>query len=194
MNKSYFTRKEQITLSTIELIDELGINGLSIHELAKKENITEGALYRHFKSKNEMIIEAIRYSSRFDINIFNTVNKNSLDAKSSIIYLFTSITEYYENYPEITAINNSYQSLIYEPDIWKEVVILQERRIKFLNSLIEKGQQSGQFTNTINSEDLTDIIAGSFRNLIYKWRIQKYNFPLKNKWLEMLNIIFKSAI
>lgn len=194
MNKSYFTRKEQITLSTIELINELGINGLSIHELAKKENITEGALYRHFKSKNEMIIEAIRYSSRFDINIFNTINKNNLDAKSSIIYLFTSITEYYENYPEITAISNSLQSLIYEPDIWKEVVIFQERRVDFLNSLIEKGQQSGEFTSTIDSEDLTDIISGSFSHLVYKWRIKEYNFPLKNKWLEMLNIIFKSAI
>ena len=189
MKKSYFTRKEQIILSTIELIDELGINNLSIHEIAKKENITEGALYRHFRSKEEIIIESLRYYSHFDINIINTINKNNLGSRASIVSLLTSLSEYYENYPEITAIYCSFESLIYEQNIGEEVRMIIKRRSDFLILLIEKGIQSGAFKEYINSEDLANIISGSFKNLVFKWRIEKYKFSLKVKTLDMLNII-----
>jgi len=189
MNKSYFTRKEQIILSTIELIDELGIDNLSIHEIAKKENITEGALYRHFRSKEEIIIETIKYYSHFDINIINTINKNNLASKSAIIFLLTSFSEYYENYPEITSIYCSFESLIYEENIGKEVLLLINRTSDFLILLIEKGKKVGDFKDCMNSEDLANIISGSFRSLVFKWRVGKYEFPLKAKTLDMLDII-----
>jgi len=194
MKKNYFTRKEQITLSAIELIDELGIDGLSIRELAKKENVTEGALYRHFKSKNDIIIEAIRYYSRFDINIMNTISKNKPDSKSAIIFLIKSLSEYYENYPEITSIFCSFESLIHEPDIESEVLQLESRRLNFLISIIENGKKYGEFNDSINSEDLADIIMGSFRHLVFKWRVEKHKFSLKNKSLDMINLILRSAI
>lgn len=193
MKKKYFTRKEQITLSAIELIDELGIDGLSIRELAKRENVSEGALYRHFKSKNDIVIETIKYYSRFDINIMNTINKNKLDSKSAIIFLINSFSEYYENYPEITAIFCSFESLIYEPDIETEVLQLENRRFNFLISIIEKGKKSGEFNDSVNSEDLAGIIIGSFRYLIFKWRVEKHKFLLKKKSLDMINLILIST-
>lgn len=193
MKKNYFTRKEQITLSAIELIDELGIDGLSIRELAKRENVSEGALYRHFKSKNDIVIETIKYYSRFDINIMNTINRNKLDSKSAIIFLINSFSEYYENYPEITAIFCSFESLIYEPDIETEVLQLENRRFNFLISIIEKGKKSGEFNDSVNSEDLAGIIIGSFRHLIFRWRVEKHKFSLKKKSLDMINLILIST-
>lgn len=194
MKRNYFTRKEQITLSAIELIDELGIDGLSIRELAKKENITEGALYRHFKSKNDIIIESIRYYSHFDINIMNTINQNKLDSKSAVIFFISSLSEYYENYPELTAISCSFESLIYEPDIENEVLQLIYRRSDFLKAIIESGKQSGEFSSCVDSEDLTDIIMGSFGHIVFKWRIEKYKFSLKKKTLDMIDLILRNSI
>lgn len=194
MKKNYFNRKEQIILSAIEIIDELGINGLSIREIAKKQDITEGALYRHFKSKNHIIIEAVRYYAHFDINIMNTIKKNNMDSKSAIIFFLNSISEYYENYPEITAIDCSFESLMYEPDISDEVIQLIEIRVNFLKSIIENGKNTGEFKSCINSEDLSDTIIGLFRYLIFKWRLKKYSFSLKEKTLYIINIILKSAL
>jgi len=189
MKKSYFTRKEQIIISTIELIDELGIDNLSIHEIARKENITEGALYRHFKSKEEIIIETLRYYAHFDSNIVNTITQNGLDSKAAIIFLLSSLSEYYENYPEITAVYCSFESLIYLKNIGEEVLSIMKNRADFLVSQFEKGKQSGEFKEFTNSEDLSNIISGSFRHLVFKWRIEKHNFPLKIKTLDMINII-----
>jgi AcrR family transcriptional regulator len=191
MNKTYLTRKEQIVLSTIELIDKLGIDGLSIRELAKKENITEGAIYKHFKSKNEIIIETIKYFAHFDINIMNTINKNNLDSRSAIIFLLTSYSEYYENYPEITAVSCSFESLLHEPEIENEILLIDYRKLNFLISIINKGKQSGEFNECINSEDFAGIIIGSFRHLVFKWRVEKHVFPLKQRTLDILDLILK---
>lgn len=192
MKINYFSRKEQIILSAIDLIDELGINGLSIRELAKKENITEGAIYRHFKSKDDIIIEAIRYYSHFDINIMNTIEKNKFDAKKGINFFINSFSEYYENYPQITAVYCSFESLIYEPNIKKEVQIIFHRSFSFLKNIIEDGKNNGEFPGNIDSEDLADIIIGSFRNIVFKWRVEKYSFPLKAKALDMVNIVLNA--
>ncbi len=194
MKKSYFTREEQIILSAIDLIDKLGIDGLSIRELAKKENVTEGALYRHFKSKNDIIIEVIKYYSHFDINIINTINKNELNAKHAILFFINSFSEYYENYPEITAVFCSFESLIYDHDIENEILLLINKRSDFLISIIENGKKSMEFNDSVISEDLADIIMGSFQHLIFKWRIEKHKFSLKRKALDMINLILRSAM
>lgn len=194
MNKSYFTRKEQIILSAIEIIDELGIDGLSIRELAKKENITEGALYRHFKSKNDIIIDVITYYSHFDINIMNTIIKNKLDSKSAITFFINSFSEYYENYPEITAVYSSFESLIYQPIVKKTVFEVVNRRFIFLKSIIDEGKTNGEINSCINSESIADIITGTYRQIVLKWRYEKYKFPLKKKSLDLINMILKSVI
>lgn len=194
VKQNIFSREERIILSAVELIDELGIDGLSIRELAKKEKVTEGALYRHFRSKSDIITEVIKYYSRYDLNIMNTINKNKTDAKTSILFFINSFAEYYENYPEITAVFCSFESLIYEPGIESQVIALLDSRRNFLISIIEDGKKSGEFKENLNSEDFTDIILGSFRQLIFKWRIEKQGFSIKKKSTDMIVLILESAV
>ena len=191
MNKSYLSRKEQIILSAIDIIDELGIDGLSIRELAKKENVTEGALYRHFKSKTDIIIEVLKYYSQYDINIINTIKKNKFDSKAGIIFFIKAFLEYYENYPEITSISCSYESLLYEPAIEKEVLQIINRRLNFLITIIEEGKKRGEIKLELESRDIADTILGYFDYMIFMWRVEKYKFSLKEKIINTIDILLK---
>jgi len=60
--------QSNITSRQIEIIDaagkiltKLGICGLTIKNLAKELQFSESAIYRHFKSKNEIIMEMLHY-------------------------------------------------------------------------------------------------------------------------------------
>ena len=48
-------RKEQICASALEIILDGGLETLSMHTLAKRQGVTVGALYRYFRSKQELL-------------------------------------------------------------------------------------------------------------------------------------------
>lgn len=66
MKNEFLTRKEKIIISIVDLINEIGIKELSIKEIAKRENITEAAIYKHFQSKEQMLLEVLKYYSKYD--------------------------------------------------------------------------------------------------------------------------------
>ena len=49
-------RQEEIKSAVLEIISNEGFNKLSTRNLAKKVGITEGAIFRHFKSKRDIIL------------------------------------------------------------------------------------------------------------------------------------------
>ncbi len=48
-------KKEAIERSALELFAEVGIDGASIRMIAERAGVTEGALYRHHKSKDDLV-------------------------------------------------------------------------------------------------------------------------------------------
>lgn len=48
-------RREQIVESALELVGEYGVSSLNINSIAQKVGIVPSALYRHFKSKDEVL-------------------------------------------------------------------------------------------------------------------------------------------
>ena len=61
MKKSVFfqtpeSRKADIITSALRIIDRSGIKALTVARLAQEVGFVESALYRHFKSKRELIL------------------------------------------------------------------------------------------------------------------------------------------
>ncbi len=52
-------RQEEILDATLHLVQERGLGGLTIRRLAEQVGVTEGALYRHFPGKTEIILGLI---------------------------------------------------------------------------------------------------------------------------------------
>lgn len=50
-------KKSEICTVALQIILELGLEGLSMHVLAKRQGVTVGALYRYFESKQLLIAE-----------------------------------------------------------------------------------------------------------------------------------------
>lgn len=54
------TRRAQIVGATITMIAERGLHGWKTAELARRVGISEPTLFRHFKSKREILTAAVR--------------------------------------------------------------------------------------------------------------------------------------
>ena len=56
----YIPTRERILLAALRLFSVKGFRGTTMKDIAREVDITEGAIYRHFKSKEEIIEHLIR--------------------------------------------------------------------------------------------------------------------------------------
>lgn len=168
--KNFISRKDRIILSAIDIINELGIQGLSIKELATRQEVNESALYRHFKSKDEIINGVIEYFSQFDTAIYNSVIQKELNPKDKIIQYIKSYLEYYEGYPAITGILLSYVSLSYDPVIKTKMNEIFGYRLNNIISLIEESQNKNE-AKLFSARELAMILSGYCNKVILEWRM-----------------------
>lgn len=191
MKNLLLNRKEKIILSTIDLINEIGIKELSIKEIAKRENVTEASLYKHFKSKEQILLEVLDYYSKYDIHIINTLNNNQKDEKENILEYFRLYSVYYESYPAVTSIFSSYQVMLYDEKLGAKVRQIINQKVRFMEDLIISGQKNGNISSNIEPENLICILSGSFEKVIVTWRLSNFEFSFKDKALKIINDILK---
>lgn len=185
----FLHRKESVILTAIEIIDELGIQGLSTREIAKRQGISEGTLFRHFHSKNEIILAVLEYFSQYDADIFESVRLKGLQAKAAIIFLVDTYVTYYENYPAITAVIQIYGVLASEPDFAAKMRNIRFGRLHFLRDVIERGQKDGELKASVACSILADIIAGTFLKICMDWRMSGHKFSLREKTLAAIMVV-----
>jgi AcrR family transcriptional regulator len=179
MKKSYIPRRESIVLTAIDIIDELGIHELSTREIARRQEVSDASLYRHFNSKREILLEVLDYYSSYDNYIINTIREREGSARDSIIQFFKSYAEYYENYPAITAVGLSYCVLLYDRVVADKYIQILNTRDNFIIKLIKNGHADGSIDLRYNADTLCHVLQGTFNDITIKWRINKYNFSLK---------------
>ena len=56
--------KEKFLIAAVEELEEHGVSDFSIRRVAQRCDVSCGAPYKHFKNKNELILEVIRYINR----------------------------------------------------------------------------------------------------------------------------------
>lgn len=184
--------KEKLILATIDVINDLGIQGFSTKEVTKRVGLSSGTLFKHFKTKNDLLIAVLDHYSQYDSDIIESIKLKKLSSVDAIMYYANRYAEYYENYPAITAITQSYDILTCDPklkDYIKSIII---NRHDFLKEMIEKAQRKGEISSNIESEMLVDIINGFRREVCLKWRLSKYNFSLKDKIISTLKIVLEA--
>jgi len=183
MIKGFPTRRDNIILAAIDIIGESGIQGLSTKEIAAKQGISESLLYKHFNSLDEVLVAVIEYFSRFDAMIINTVLKRDISCKEKILEYTKSFIELYESYPALAAILLNYETLLHY-DYTRQIVIeIIKKRTDFVTGVVESGQSTGEIESYYTAQELTDIIMGTIRTMIFRWKASGYDYPLKESML-----------
>lgn len=181
--------KEGLILATIEVISERGLQGLTTKEVAKRQGISESTIFKHYKTKNELLFAVLDYFSQFDQAIMESMKDKKLRPLEAIMYFVDSYVTYYSNYPQITAIIHAYEGFLREPELSNRIKSIFNNRIYNVRLLIEEAKSHNEFKVDLDSEYLASIIIGLERVISLKWRINNYNFSLKDHTLSALKMI-----
>jgi AcrR family transcriptional regulator len=185
-------RKEAIILATIEVIDECGIQAVSTKEIAKKQGVSERVIFKYFPTKNDLLVAVLDHFGKYDNAIIQTTEAKKMNPIETIIYFFNSYSTYYENYPAITAITQSYDVLQNNPELRDKVKGIFDIHTSFINQQVVEAKRLQLINPDVDSESLTDTVLGTFMRLCLKWRMHEHNFSLRDRTLSIIEMILKS--
>ena len=184
-------RQIEIVEAALELITKKGIQGMTIKNLSKKIGITEPAIYRHFESKNEILLSVLNNFKEMAVMLSGLMENYDATAIEKITFMFTKMLELFSENPSIV-------SVIFSEEIFKNEEVLKTRIVEILNlhaqtieSIIEKGQQEKNVREDIDKESLALIAMGSFRLLVKRWDLNNHNFNLSTEGNNLIKVLSK---
>ena len=187
MKKPTKERKLQIIDEAINIIHNKGIMALSIRELARKVNITEGAIYKHFKSKDE-IIEGIFLKFQQQGKALYELLDNVGYAKEKLRKFIFFHLEIFDNKPEMVSVMFSNELFDLNEDVKKQHSATVKEKQKLLISIIESGIKSGEFKPT-DPEIISVMIQGYIRLTLTKWKNSSKNIKLEEEGERFCSVI-----
>lgn len=179
MPVSYLSQRENIVLTALEIIDELGLPGLRMREIARRMEISESELKRNFRSKDELLVALVAEFARFDERIVETARVSDMTSSDRIRFLMNSFLEQYENYSELIALLFSEEALRGATEASAELRETIQSRFDFLEEIIAQGQSKGELTGVVKARDLAMMIFGLVNSTTQRWRYGTDSFPLK---------------
>lgn len=171
-------RQLEIIEAAGKILTTSGISGLTIKNLAKEMKFSESAIYRHFTSKEEIIITLLEYLVRnMDKRLSYAISEKQTP-EEKFTTLFQNQFSFFKKNPHFVVAVFS-DGLMEESQRINEIILkIMSVKMKYLMPIIREGQKKNIFTKTVTAEELTHIVMGSFRLQMYKWKIANFQFDI----------------
>jgi TetR/AcrR family transcriptional regulator, fatty acid metabolism regulator protein len=193
MNNNKFTERQiQIIEAATKRIDEHGIQDLTIKTLAADLNLSEAALYRHFKSKNEILLGLLTYFIEEMKGRLDTILSNKDRSPSELLKdLFDSQLKTFVQKPSVVSVIFSESIFQFNKELSSTVSSMMELMQNHIESIVKKGQANGSFSKIVGVSTTTTIIMGGMRITVLKWKLSGHKSDLIKDGNKVLNGILK---
>ena len=173
-------RKDKILISAISLLDSNGVSGITTKNLALDQNITEPALYRQYKGKQDILDSIVDEYVSYDRKILNTIKESNMTGKQAIIFYAKRFSELYQNYSELTTVMFSMDLFQYNQ---KTQLIMKKATQERLDLLTVLFSQLGE---EVDAKELASLLNGIIVSQAYEWRLMNKNYSLEERIMSFI--------
>lgn len=174
--KQLSKRQEEIADAALGIIAQKGIQRLTTKNLSRAVGVTEPALYRHFKSKQELLSAIIRRYGRIITELFDEGGRGDGAALDGIAAIYEALLTVFTERPELSMIVFSDELFRHDPGLSKETLSIVNRMQDRIRRIIRAGIREGGIRSDIPATHLAWMIMGTMRMLISRWRMSGYSF------------------
>lgn len=181
-------RQYEIIEAAGKLLASAGVMGLTTKALAKEMNFSEAAIYRHFSSKEEIILAMLEYLATNMDERLSTVPP-SLAPDERLRDMFAEQFRFFKKNPHFAVAIFS-DGLLAESELINNAIAkIMDVKTRHLGPLLREGQLLGVFTDAIPVDHMMHIVMGSFRLLMFKWRVSNFQTDIKRKGDSMIDSV-----
>lgn len=187
------TRQHQIAAAAREIVTTRGLTSLTINELAERVGVTEAALYKHVRSKDEVLIllvSDIRASLFSAISDALTPELSPLERLEHLLRLHLS---YVKERRGVSFVIISESLRFGEPNVREETRQLVDDYLALVSSIVTEGIRRGEVRHDVDPEAAAVMFFGIVEASVTRWLFDESLHPLAEKGSAMWRL-FRSAI
>lgn len=191
MTETISNRQQEIIAAAGKILTQSGVRGLTIKNLAKEMGFSEAAIYRHFGSKEKIIVAMLEYIANGMDERYTIAMAGEASPVEKFETLFKNQFSFFSHNPHFAVAVFSDGLMEESENINQAIRKIMAVKIKHLKPVIEAGHQLDVFTNTISTGDLIHIVMGSIRLQMYKWRVANFEFDIVEKGNQIIESLLK---
>jgi len=165
--KNTQTRREEALIVAMTIIHKEGIHNLTLRRVAEGLGISEAALFRHFKDKEDLI--DLLASKVFDQYMSGSLKAMKM-SKQAFLAMMAAQFSSFQGAPEAT-------SVLFQEEIFREYPAVKERfdkrrhqRADRIARMVRNAQAKRQVARDVDPEVFALIYMGAMRNAVMEWR------------------------
>lgn len=184
-------RQHEIIETAGRLLMQKGIKGLTTKNLALELKFSESALYRHFKNKEDIIVLLLEYLANNIKERFNVIISAEINNNKKLSSIFESQFKYFSENPHFVVAILSEGLFDESEKINKSILTIVNYKMQLLTDIIENGKKELVFDKNIETAQIVHILMGSFRLMMLKWKISKFELELYTEGTKVMNTTLK---
>lgn len=176
--KTTSKRQQQIIEIAGKLLIDKGIKGLTTKKLAEEIGFSESALYRHFRSKEDVIVFLLQYLEGNMKVRLQAIANNSEEPGIQLQEIFESQFQYFKENPHFVVAVLS-EGLFNESETINQAISkIMHFKIDLLEQIVNNGMQQGKIIPSVTKEEIVHILMGSFRLMLLKWKFSNFSLDI----------------
>lgn len=187
-------RRRQIADAARELIIKYGSEHITGRRIAKEIGITEGAIYRHFKSKRDILsflIEDIEATLVADIERGMTSGATPLQVIDNTMKSHISSIEQRRG---VTFLVIAEIISLGDKKLNRQASEVLNRYTGRIRDIISEGAKSGELRDDVAPETAAILLSATIQGLVNLWALSNYSFSLEESYLSLWRLLREVVI
>lgn len=183
--------KQIIIKESANLFNTRGYKATSLSDITKATGFTKGAIYKHFKNKEDLEQQALRSLNKTMFDILNVDIKAASNFKSKINIVFKFFETYLDNPPYMGGcplMNSACESDDLDAGLRQQSFGMLVNFKTTVKRIFDYGIKKGDLKKDIDSEQLTILFIATLEGAIMMSKLERNNDSLQ-KCVDYLNQI-----
>lgn len=192
--KPLSVRQKTIVECVRKIIGSKGMGSLTIHELSRELKVTDGAIYRHFKSKNEILSALI---NDIETTLFNAISQAAIrqsDPVNKLKEIFSTHVSYAEQRKGVTFIVINETLNLNDKKLQTQMNSVVQRYLEKIAAVLKAGIETGSFRKDLDAFSASIAFFGMVQSLITLWSLNEYDDQLIRRAMPKVFDLFLKGI
>lgn len=171
-------RREQIGQAALRLIASQGMSAMTVERIAKMVGLVPSAIYRHFKSKGNIldaVLDLLRNRLNENVRIVRAETEEPLECLRRLLMRQVALIMEYQAIPRILFSEEVYSRSRERKGKLHETIC---SFLSGIEEVIRQGQEKGQIRTDIQAGTLAVMFLGLFQPSSFLWHLSNGEFDM----------------